>query len=124
MDRRGMFEILWEKNMSMEKFAVPSILALFVAVLTVNSASAMDWRANHPRRAEVNARLNHQDHRINTERRSGEITTAQAHDLHAEDRGIRSQERFDASNDGGHITRGEDRSLNAQENGVSRQIGR
>ena len=119
-----MFEILWEKNMSMEKFAVPSILALFVAVLTVNSASAMDWRANHPRRAEVNARLNHQDHRINTERRSGEITTAQAHDLHAEDRGIRSQERFDASNDGGHITRGEDRSLNAQENGVSRQIGR
>jgi hypothetical protein len=100
-----------------------SLLALSVVALTANSASAMGWRASHPRRAEVNARLNHQDHRINAERRSGEITAAQAHDLHAEDRGIRSQERFDASKDGSHITRGEDRSLNRQENAVSRQIG-
>ncbi len=54
---------------------------------------------------------------------NGQITPAQVHDLHAEDRGIRAQERFDASNNGSHITRSEDRSLNSQENAVSRQIG-
>ena len=109
--------------MSMKIITATSLLALSVMALTVNSASAMGWRASHPRRAEVNARLNHQDHRINVERRNGEITAAQAHDLHAEDRGIRADERFDASNNGSHITRAEDRSLNQQENAVSRQIG-
>jgi hypothetical protein len=108
--------------MSLKVIATASLLALSLAALSASSASAMGWRASHPRRTEVNARLNHQDHRINAERRDGEITT-QAHDLHAEDRGIRSEERFDASNTGGHITRSEDRSLNAQENAVSHQIG-
>ena len=109
--------------MSLKIITAASLLALSLTALFASSASAMGWRASHPRRAEVNARLNHQDHRINVERREGEITTAQAHDLHAEDRGIRAQERFDASNDGGHITRAEDRSLNQQENAASHQIG-
>ena len=110
--------------MSRKIIITSSLLVLSVVALTANSASAMGWRANHPRRAEVNARLNHQDHRIHAERHEGEITAAQAHDLHAEDRGIRAEERFDASNNGGHITRAEDRSLNRQENAVSNQIGR
>ena len=110
--------------MFMKKIAVMSLLALSVAGLSASSASAMGWRASHPRRAEVNARLNHQDHRINVERREGDITASQARDLHAEDRGIRAQERFDASQNGGHITRSEQRSLNQQENAVSQQIGR
>lgn len=110
--------------MHLKKIATMSLIALSIAGLTASSASAMGWRANHPRRAEVNARLNRQDHRINTERREGEITAAQAHDLHAEDRGIRANERFDASQNGGHITRSEQRSLNSQENAVSGQIGR
>jgi hypothetical protein len=110
--------------MSLKIITAASLLALSVTALSASSASAMGWRASHPRRAEVNARLNHQDHRINVEHREGEITTAQARDLHAENRGIRAQERFDASNNGGHITRAEDRSLNQQENAVSHQIGR
>jgi len=89
----------------------------------VSSADA-GWRANHPRRAEVNARLNNQARRIHTERKEGEITGAQAADLHAEDHGIRAQERFDASQNGGHITRAEQTQLNHEENGVSGQIGR
>lgn len=110
--------------MLMKKIATMSLIALSIAGLTASSANAMGWRANHPRRAEVNSRLNRQDHRIHTERREGEITAAQAHDLHAEDRGIRAQERFDASQNGGHITRSEQHSLNSQENAVSGQIGR
>ena len=110
--------------MFMKKIVVTSLLALSLAGLGTSSASAMGWRASHPRRAEVNARLNHQDHRINVERREGDITASQAHDLHAQDRGIRAQERFDASQNGGHITRSEQGSLNQQENAVSQQIGR
>ena len=67
-----------EQTMFMKKIAVPFLLALLVAGLGASSAGAMGWRANHPRRAEVNSRLNHQDHRINVEHREGEITAAQA----------------------------------------------
>jgi hypothetical protein len=58
------------------------------------------------------------------ERREGEISRAQAHDLRAEDRGIRGQERYFASHHRSHLTRAEHRRLNREENGVSRQIGR
>ena len=72
----------------------------------------------------MNSRLANQNRRIHDERKEGDITAAQAKDLHAEDRGIRAQERFDANENGGHITKAEDRSLNQQENAVSGQIGR
>jgi hypothetical protein len=56
--------------------------------------------------------------------REGEITRRQANKLHAQDHFIRHEERFAAGQHGGHITRAEQRSLNQQENGVSREIGR
>jgi hypothetical protein len=87
------------------------------------SANANPWVQHHPRRAEVNHRLNNQFHRIRTERREGELNGRQAAYLHTEDRGIRAQERFDASRDRGHITWGEQARLNHEENWVSRQIG-
>jgi hypothetical protein len=97
-------------------------LAAFVGAASTASAG-IGWREHHPRRAEVNARLGWQSARITHERRDGQITSAQARDLHGEDRGIRDQERFDASHDDGHITKGEQRQLNQEENGVSQQIG-
>jgi hypothetical protein len=102
------------------------LIAMTLALTGATFVSSADanWRSNHPRRAEVNARLNHQARRIHTERKEGEITAAQAHDLHVEDRGIRAQERFDASRNGGHITRAEQMRLNHEENGVSHQIAR
>ena len=101
---------------------------LFALALTgagvATTADAATWRATHPRRAEVNGRLANENHRIAVERREGEITAAQAHDMHAEVHGIRAQERYDASLHNGHITRAEQAQLNHEENGVSRQIGR
>jgi hypothetical protein len=82
------------------------------------------WDHNHPRREEVNNRLAHQDHRINQERREGEISGREAHQLHREDHQIRREERYMAAQNGGHISRGEQQVLNQQENNVSRQIGR
>jgi hypothetical protein len=100
------------------------MLSLGVLAGTAQLANAETWNEAHPRRAEVNARLDNQNRRINQERREGEITAGQARALHAQDRFIRREERFEARQNGGHITRSEQRSLNQQENAVSREIGR
>jgi len=83
-----------------------------------------DWKKDHPRRAQVNQRLNNQNARIHKEVKSGEISKGQAAQLHKEDRSIRRQERADAAKNGGHITKTEQRQLNREENSVSRQIGK
>ena len=82
------------------------------------------WERNHPRRDQVNDRLENQSRRINREYREGEITRGQARALHREDRPVRREERAMASLDGGHITRADKRVLNRQENAINRQIGR
>jgi hypothetical protein len=103
------------------RLAIAVVSFGFVAATTQFAAAG--WVENHPRRAEVNARLDLQNWRINHEFREGEITAGQARALHAQDRFIRTEERFDASFNGGHITPAEQRALNQQENGVSRRIG-
>ena len=50
------------------------------------------------------------------------MTKAQAAKIRKEDRQIRQEERAMASQNGGHITKREQRTLNQQENSVSRQI--
>ena len=103
------------------------LIALFGiagAAATASAASADPWDWHHPRRAEVNHRLAVQDMRINRDYRQGRISLRQAHYLHHEDRMIRHQERFDARFYRGHITRADQRGLNQDENGVSRQIWR
>jgi len=104
--------------------------AAFIAVLgvfataTTSSYAETNWQKNHPRRAEVNHRLQNQNRRIHNEVRKGELTHGQARALHKDDRQIRQEERDMASQNGGHITKQEDRTLNRQENGVSREIGK
>jgi len=100
-----------------------ALIAASVALMGATGASASTWAQRHPRRAEVNHRLANQNHRINRELREGEITRGQARGLHREDRFVRREERFMASQHHGHITRAEQRALNQQENGISRQIG-
>ena len=99
-------------------------LAAALTALMVSSAAAGKWAQNHPRRAEVNARLNNQNRRINNELKEGEITKGQANALHHEDHQIRQEERDMASQNGGHITKAEQGVLNQQENAVSKEIGK
>ncbi|MBV8603727.1 MAG: hypothetical protein JO224_03500 [Pelomonas sp.] len=87
-------------------------------------ASAAKWRANHPRRAEVNARLANQDKRIHQEVKEGEMTKGQAANLHQQDKNIRQEERDMAAQNNGHITKGEQKVLNQQENKTSKEIGK
>ena len=94
------------------------------ALAMAGAALANPWDLHHPRRAEVNYGLALQDMRINHDYRDGRISLRQAHYLHVEDRTVRHQERFDVRFDRGHITRADQRALNRDENGVSRQIYR
>ena len=80
------------------------------------------WQQTHPRRTEVNDRLALQHARVNQKVDSGKMTAAQGRQVKQEDHQIRQEERDMASQNGGHITRQEQRTLNRQENAVSNQI--
>ena len=111
----------------MKRLSDRAISALIVSMMAISgsaSAAEGDWARSHPRRTEVNGRLENQAGRINREVREGELTRGQARALHREDRAIRREERTMARFDHGHITRGGQRLLNQQENAISRQIGR
>jgi TolA-binding protein len=103
---------------------VVPFLLLSVALSAVAAPSmAGTWQQNHPRRAQVNSRLNNQNKRIHNEVKDGQISKSQAASLHHEDHQVRQEERDMASQNGGHITKQEQATLNSQENGISKQIG-
>jgi hypothetical protein len=92
--------------------------------LATNAMADTKWQKDHPRREQVNNRLNNQNKRIHQEVKEGELSKGQAAKLHREDHSIRKEERTMASTDHGHITKTEQKALNQQENQVSKQIGR
>ena len=106
-------------------------LTLIVSLMGASASSAMaaesndtTWQKSHPHREQVNQRLANQNKRIKTEAKEGDLTKSQAASLHKDDRQIRQEERLMASQNGGHITKQEQKTLNQQENAVSRQIGK
>jgi hypothetical protein len=109
-------------KMNTRKFAVVA-MGLALAIGGAGAASAQGFDSAHPRRAEVNARLAHQDRRIDVARREGVISPAKAHRLHVADRRIRMHERRFAAHHGGRISVAMQHRLNRQENRVSRRIG-
>ncbi len=104
------------------KTLVLSASALLIGIAGAAHAESQ-WDKDHPRRAEVNKRLDNQNARINKEVKDGQISKAQGAKLHKEDHQIRQEERDMASQNNGHITKQEQVTLNQQENKVSRQIG-
>lgn len=101
-----------------------AIIGAFAASATTSFAADTKFERNHPRREQVNNRLENQSDRIATEVKEGEMSKGKAARLRKEDRQIRQEERLMASQDGGHITKLEQKTLNQQENQVSKQIGK
>jgi hypothetical protein len=99
------------------------LIAAFLPAAASTAWGETKWEKNHPRRDQVNDRLQNQNRRINKELKEGEITKQQANQLHRDDRQIRQEERDMASQNGGHITKSEQKVLNQQLNAVSKQIG-
>src|SRR5579862_3466189 len=107
--------------------SILTVAAVSVALSGIAATAMADdtqWQKDHPRREQVNNRLANQNQRIKQERKEGEINKAQAAKLHREDHAIRQEERTMASTNHGHITKAEQKSLNQQENQVSKQIGK
>jgi hypothetical protein len=100
------------------------LMAALLGLSTTATLAQTNWDATHPRREQVNDRLQNQNQRIKNEVREGEINKGQAKQLHQEDHAIRQEERTMAKTNNGHITPAEQKALNQQENAVSRQIGR
>ena len=105
-------------------------LTLIAGLIGTAASSAMaaasadtTWQQSHPRREQVNNRLANQDKRIKSEVKQGDLTKSQAAALHKDDHQIRTEERLMASQNGGHLTKQEQKTLNQQENAVSKQIG-
>jgi hypothetical protein len=116
-----------EPEKIMNKLARQVAAVIAVAALGVSYAGAASaetqWNKDHPRRHEVNHRLGNQNARIHQQVRDGDMTHAQASQLHHDDHQIRTEERDMASQNDGHITKQEQHTLNQQENQVSKQIG-
>jgi hypothetical protein len=111
-------------NKSIRTVLMASVVAVTLGALAAPAFADTQWQKDHPRREQVNNRLKNQNKRIKQERKEGEITKAQAQQLHSEDHAIRQEERTMASTNGGHITKTEQKALNQQENQVSQQIGK
>ena len=105
-------------------FRLAFALAGLLATTTGAAFAETPWEQEHPPRDQVNDRLEHQDARINQERREHEISRQRAHALHEQDADIRNRERAMAAHDNGHITRREQQRLNGRENVESHEIGR
>jgi hypothetical protein len=110
-------------SMTVRKTLVLTASALLVTLAGAAHADETQWQKDHPRRTEVNTRLDNQNARIHSEVKEGEMSKAKAAQLHRDDHQIRQEERAMASQNGGHITRQEQKTLNQQENAVSRKIG-
>ena len=96
--------------------------AVMLAAAVGTASAETTWQKNHPRRTQVNHRLANQNRRIHQDVKNGTLTHGQAAALHKDDRQVRQEERDMASQNGSHITKGEDRVLNKQENAISNQI--
>jgi len=112
------------KIVNTRKAAIVAIMTLFASAVASSAVAETKWEKNHPRREQVNNRLANQNKRIHQGVKEGEMSKAQAAKLHREDRQVRNEERAMASQNGGHITRQEQKTLNQQENAISKQIGK
>lgn len=112
----------------MKKLARNTVVSISLLALCGVMASSMagadetPWQKAHPRREEVNKRLENQNRRIDHKLDDGHMSRAEAKKLHREDRNIRQQEQDMAKLDHGHITKGEQKVLNQEENQVNKQI--
>jgi hypothetical protein len=85
-------------------------------------APGSKFATDHPRRNEVNKRVDNQRERIDEGVKNGKLSEQQAQQLRANDRAIKEQEHAEVRANGGHLTPGEKRQLNQEENANSALI--
>ena len=110
--------------MQATKLAVIAFAALLGAGALPSAYADTVFAAQHPRRDQVNDRLQTQHRRIHQEVKEGEMSHAKAMRLHRADHRVRREERRFTARHHGAISRAEQARLNRQENRISRHIGK
>jgi hypothetical protein len=108
--------------MKLRTLLIAAIGAAVTAGAAGAASAATPWQVQHPRRVEVNLRLDHMNHVIRHDRQGGNLTALQARRLEERDHMIRVQERHFARHDGGHITMHQQHVLNHRENVVRHRL--
>ncbi len=108
--------------MNLFRLTTAALLAGSLGLVAVNADAQTRWQANHPWRTSDNGRLAVQNQRITRGVRDGQLSHAQARALRSDDHAIRAEERADASVNGSHLTRADQRQITRQQNANSRAI--
>jgi len=106
-----------------KRMILSTMLIALLGLSTLSYGANGSFAKHHPRRAEVNHRLKNQNKRISTEVKEGEMGKKKAEKLKSNDAKIRQEERDMASQNKGHITKQEQKTLNQQLNKNSKKIG-
>ena len=105
------------------RMILTTVLIAVFGIWNHSFAGSSPASKHHPRRAEVNHRIANQEKRINTQVKEGELTQKQAAKLKSNDARIFQEEKDMASQNKGHITKLEQKTLNQQLNKNSKKIG-
>src|SRR5258708_7714509 len=98
-------------------------IGLIIPVMKVQAESRkQEFRENHPRRAEVNARVRNQRRLLNQQLKSGKITQQQYNDQMAALKNVKTQEVADVKANGGSLTKQQQGALNQELNQNREQI--
>jgi hypothetical protein len=81
-----------------------------------------NFAKEHPRRNEVNTRVDNQRERIDQGLKKGTLDKQQAQQLRANDRAIKQQEHADVKANGGYLTGAQQKQINQEENANSQLI--
>ncbi|MFZ3343078.1 MAG: hypothetical protein WA213_19515 [Terriglobales bacterium] len=114
------------------KFAKSLLVLAAGGMLMLGSASAQTSTTSgagpgvvdpgHPRVNEVNTREGIQQQRIAKGVQNGKLTPQQTSNLEKREASVQNREQKDMARNNGHLTRGEQRRINRQQNRVSRSI--
>lgn len=107
-------------------WSVGMAAAILLGALVMSPVPVMadQFAQEHPRRAQVNRRERRQQGRIAAGIEQGRLNVGQAARLEAREAALKRQERRDVRINGGYLTKGQQRHLNREENGLSRAIYR
>ncbi len=112
------------------KFTKSLLVLAAGGMLTLGSASAQTSTTSgpgvvdpgHPRVNQVNTREGIQQKRIANGVQSGKLTPQQTSNLEKREATVQTREQKDMARNNGHLTRGEQRRINRQQNRISKSI--
>jgi hypothetical protein len=109
--------------MSIKTLTIAALVGVSAIAGFAGAASAEGrWGYVHPRQHEVLTRVHREERAARVDFRDGLISRRQAVRDIASDRRVAREDHFFARTNGGYISRGEQRFMNRQENGIAHRV--